>query len=146
MDYLYNWKRDFPMQLQNRKSGSESIFRLKFSLEGDELGDFHSQTGIRGNEIIPIEVRFGKDSLSKIEVPKKGSAAYKNKSKQITEFISKRISFNYIQAVRTEEMAINALQQVIEGELSSLRENDEYVQAQNKVIQLQQQIFDKIAK
>lgn len=146
MDYLYNWKRDFPMQLQNRKSGSESIFRLKFSLEGDELGDFHSQTGIRGNEIIPIEVRFGKDSLSKIEVPKKGSAAYKNKSKQITEFISKRISFNYIQAVRTEEMAINALQQVIEGELSSLRENGEYVQAQNKVIQLQQQIFDKIAK
>ena len=82
----------------------------------------------------------------KLKYPKKGSAAYKNKSKQITEFISKRISFNYIQAVRTEEMAINALQQVIEGELSSLRENDEYVQAKNKVIQLQQQIFDKIAK
>lgn len=146
LEYLYNWKRDFPMQLQDRKSGLESIFRLKFSLEGDELGEFHNQTGIRGNEIIPIEVRFGRDNMSKIEVPKRGSAAYKNKSKQITEFISKRISFNYIQAVRTEEMAINALQQVIEGELLSLRENEEYVQAQKKVLQLQQQVFNKIAK
>ena len=145
-EYLYNWKRDFPMQLQNRKSGLESIFRLNFNLEENELGEFHVQTGIRGNEIIPIEVKFGKDNKPKIEVPKRGSAAYKSKSKQITEFISERISFNYIQAVRTEEMAINALQQVIEGELSALRENEEYVQALQKVAGLQQQVFDKIAE
>lgn len=145
-EYLYNWKRDFPMQLQNRKSGLESIFRLKFILEENELGEFHVQTGIRGNEIIPIEVKFGKDNKPKIEVPKRGSAAYKSKSKQITEFISARISFNYIQAVRTEEMAINALQQVIEGELSALRENVEYTQALQKVAELQQQVFNKIAK
>ena len=142
----YIWTRDFPIQFQGRKSGVESIFRLKFSLEEGELGEFHMQTGTRGNEIIPIEVKFAKDNVAKIEVPKRGSPAYKNKSKQITEFISKRISFNYIQAVRTEEMAISAVQEVVSGELRLLQRNEEYVKAQKKVNDMQQQVFNNIAK
>ncbi|MBS5931483.1 MAG: AAA family ATPase [Clostridiales bacterium] len=144
-DRIYDWKRDFPMQYQERKSGLESIFRLNFILEGEELSEFHAQTKIRGNENIPIQVKFGKDSKAKIEVPKQGSSSYSLKSKQITEFISKRISFNYIQAIRTEEMAVEALQQVIGTELYSLKENEEYVLAQNKVMQLRQEIFNRIA-
>ena len=146
LESFYFWKRDFPLQFQSRRSGLESIFTLSFCLEESELSEFHMQTGIRGNEIIPIRVRIGADNKPKIEVPKRGTAAYNKKSKQVTNFISKRISFNYIQAIRTEGMAINALQEVIWSELRSLVSNPEYVEAVKKVNELQQGILDEIAK
>lgn len=134
----YDWQRDFPMQFQQRHSGLESIFKLNFRLEGNELSDFHAQTGIRGNEDIPISVKIGKDNRPKVEVPKRGSSSYKRKSREVTEFISKRIFINYIQAVRTESMALGALQNAVWRELRTLRDNPEYVEAQNKVIELEE--------
>ena len=141
----YDWARDFPIQLQGRKAGLESIFRLNFCLEGDELSDFHSLTKIHGNETIPIAVRIGKDNIPKVEVPKQGSAAYNKKSAIITKFISERISFNYIQAIRTEEMAINALNDAIYNGLMALRNNPEYLEAQKRVNELQQSVLDEMS-
>lgn len=143
---IYDWSRDFPIQFQHRKSGLDSIFRLNFRLEENELADFHSITGIRGNEDIPISIKIGKDNIPKVEVPKRGSPAYNKKSEIITDFISKRISFNYIQAIRTEGMAISALSEAIHNELLTLRDNPEYVAAQSRVKELQQGVLDKISE
>ncbi len=142
---FYNWERDFPISLQKRKRGLESIFILHFRLEGDELTEFHNLTKIRGNEDIPILVKIGKDNMPKIEVPKRGSSSYNKKSKQITEFISNNISFNYIQAVRTEDMALHALKKAISSKLSELENNAEYLEAFNKVNELEQEVLDKIS-
>ncbi len=142
---LYLWERDFPISLQKRKSGLESIFTLHFRLEGEELTEFHDLTKIRGNEDIPITVRIGKDSKPKIEVPKRGSSSYNKKSKQVTHFISTNISFNYIQAVRTENMALDALRRAIYGELRGLRNNKAYLEALCTVDQLEQDALDKIS-
>lgn len=142
---LYDWERDFPLQYQGRKSGLESIVRLHFSLENHELNEFHNVTGIRGNEDIPIEVKIGRDNIPKVNVPKRGSASYNKKSAQVTEFISQRIRFNYIQAIRTERMALNALNSVIWDELRSLQEDEEYVEARKKIYDLQQEKLDHIA-
>lgn len=141
----YIWEQDFPLQFQDRRAGLESIFTLSFCLEDGELNEFHAQTGIRGNEIIPIRVKIGPDNNPKIEVPKRGTAAYNKKSRQVTDFISRRISFNYIQAIRTEDMAIEALQDVIWSELRSLTKNPDYMEAMKKVNELQQDILDNIA-
>ena len=88
---------------------------------------------------------IGPENNPKIEVPKRGTAAYNKKSRQVTDFISLRISFNYIQAIRTEEMAIEALQNVIWSELRMLTKNPEYMEAMQKVNELQQNIMDNIA-
>lgn len=141
----YDWIRDFPLQLQARKSGLESIFNLVFRLESSELEEFHKEIHIRGNEDIPIRVRFNRDNTFKVEVPKKGSPAYNNKSKQITGFISKRISFNYIKAIRTEDMALRALMNIIQDELKGLTDNPEYNEAFKKITQLQQKQLNKIS-
>lgn len=143
--YAFNWNRDFPIQYQDRRSGLESIFKLNFRLEGDELNEFHSKTGIRGNEDIPICVKIGKDNKPKVEVPKRGSSSYNRKSREVTEFISQRISVNYIQAVRTAGMAISALRNAIYSELESLKENPEYIEAVQKVNSLQQEVLNQIA-
>lgn len=141
----YKWESDFPVQYQNRHRGLESIFRLNFRLEDSELSDFHSQTGIGGNENIPIVVKIGKDNIPKIEVPKRGSAAYKKKSREVTQFVSNRIYINYIQAVRTDDMAIRALQETIWSELKPLYNDPEYKQAIEKMEQLQQNALDSIS-
>ncbi len=142
---LYVWERDFPLQLNERKKGLESLFRLNFRLENEEAAEFYRETGIRSNEDIPILVKVGKDNAFKVEVPKKGSSSYNKKSSQVTAFISKRISFNYIQAIRTEGMALNVLRSVIVGELQELDKNPQYIEAAKKITELQQEVLDKIA-
>lgn len=144
---LYEWERDFPIQLRSRtkKSGLESIFKLEFRLENGELSEFQLETGIRGNEDIPITIKIGRENNIKIEVPKKGSSAYNKKSTKIANFISHRISFNYIQAVRTENMALSVLRDIIFDELNSLTQNDDYNECVKRINELQQDILDRIS-
>ncbi len=144
--HVYDWERDFPVQYQTRRNGLESIFKLIFTLNEDELSVFHSETGTRGNEVIPITVKIGRDGVPRIEVPKRGSSSYQTKSRQVTEFIAKRISFNYIQAIRTDQMAINALQRVISNELVSLKDNPEYVNAQQTVSRLEEEVLNRMSE
>ncbi len=144
---LYEWERDFPIQLRSRtsKNGLESIFKLEFRLENGELSEFQSETGIRGNEDIPITIKIGQENNIKIEVPKKGSSSYNKKSTKIANFISHRISFNYIQAVRTEDMALSVLKDIILDELHSLTQNEDYNKCVKKINELQQEILDRIS-
>lgn len=142
----FNWYKDFPIQFRNRRIGLESIFKLNFRLEGDEITEFQNETGIRSNEDIPISIKIGEDNKPKITVPKRGSSSYNKKSRLVTEFISKRISFNYIQAIRTEKMAISALEDAIYSELLSLETNEEYIEAMQKVDFLHQEILDRITE
>lgn len=145
VDRYYDWERDFPVRLQNRKNGTESIFRLDFKLEELEKNEFHTITGIRGNEVIPIQVKIGKEGRPKIEVPKKGSSSYNRQSVQVTDFISKRISFNYIQAVRTENMAIDSLREIIRDRVSDLEANRDYMEALGKVKTMQDELLARIS-
>lgn len=142
---LYNWERDFPVQFQERKSGLESIFRLNFRLNHEENNEFTRITGIRSNEDIPIEIKYGRDNIPKIRVPKKGSSSFTNKSKQVTAFICEGISFNYIQAVRTENMAMNVIQQLLFEELAKLEDNTDYQTAMQTIKQLQKGVYDDIS-
>ena len=142
---LYNWERDFPVQFQERKSGLESIFRLNFRLNHEENNEFTRVTGIRSNEDIPIEIKYGRDNIPKIRVPKKGSSSFTNKSKQVTAFICEGISFNYIQAVRTENMAMDVIQQLLFEELAKLEDNTDYQTAMQTIKQLQKGVYDDIS-
>ena len=142
---LYNWERDFPVQFQERKSGLESIFRLNFHLNHEENNEFTRITGIRSNEDIPIEIKYGRDNIPKIRVPKKGSSSFTNQSKQVTAFICEGISFNYIQAVRTENMAMDVIQQLLFEELAKLEDNTDYQTAMQTIKQLQKGVYDDIS-
>lgn len=142
---IYEWERDFPIQLQNRKKGLESIFKLEFKLEGEELTEFKKITGIRGNEDIPIEIKIDKQNEISIAVLKKGTSSYNKKSSQVAKFISTRLNFNYIQAVRTDTMAIDVLENVIAQQLYMLNDDDEYVDAVKKINELEDKILNEIS-
>lgn len=141
----YDWDRDFPVQFKQRKNGLLSIFKLNFRLENDECTEFYRETGIRGNEDISIVIKFSKDNDPDITVPKRGTSSYNNKSKEIAEFISKRIYFNYIQAVRTDKMALDVLNDIIISELYILNKDSNYIEAWERIISMQQEVLNRIA-
>ena len=68
--------------MQQRKNNLDSIFRLNFRLNHDENTEFFRTTGIRSNEDIPIELKYGQDNRAKITVPKKGSSSFNDKSEK----------------------------------------------------------------
>lgn len=142
---LYDWQRDFPVQLQQRKNNLDSIFRLNFRLNHDENTEFFRTTGIRSNEDIPIELKYGQDNRAKITVPKKGSSSFNDKSEKVTAFICERIAINYIQAVRIEDMAMDVIHRLISTELSKLYDNEEYKSAEQTIYNLQEAVYNDIA-
>ena len=137
---IYDWNRDFPIQYQGRMRGLESIFKLEFCLDEEELVEFHKETKTKGNSNIAVVIKINKDNEIKVEVPKRGTSTYNKKSQQIAKFISQRVSFNYIEAIRTQNMAIDVLKEVIVEQLQTLKNNEEYINSVDKINSLQQEM------
>lgn len=144
----YSWSRDFPISLQGRKNGTESIFRLEFELAEEEIADFRDQIKSNLNGTLPIEITFNKANSQKIHVPKRGpgGTALSMKSSRIAKYIAERIQFNYIPAVRTEEEAQSVVQDMLSVELSQLESDPEYLAAIQKISDLQQPILRRVSK
>lgn len=111
----YIWERDFPISLQNRKSNTESVFRIEFELTEDEILEFKSEIKSNLNGTLPIEIKIGKSFEPEISVIKKGrgSKTLNSKSKNIAKYIAKRIYFNYIPAIRTDQQAMQVVEDVM---------------------------------
>jgi len=144
---LYDWERDFPIQLQSRKQNVRSIFRLQFKLDENEINEFYSNIGSRLNGKLTIEITIGKNGHPKINVPKRGknTTLLVSKSDKIAYFISKRISINYISAIRTENDILDEIEKSVNNHLKVLEENTEYQNAINTINKLEQKILDNIS-
>ena len=143
----YDWKRDFPMQLQDRKKNLQSRFRLEFVLNENELLEFYSIVGSRLNGTVTIEIIVGPNNKAEIRVPKRGknATALTRKSDIVAKFISERISVNYIPAIRTENAALHEIRNTVVQRLEVLEENPQYIEAMDTIKKLQQDILDDIA-
>jgi predicted ATP-dependent endonuclease of OLD family len=144
----YIWRRDFPISLQRRTRGTESIFRLEFSLNEDEVGEFREIIKSALNGTLPIEIKIGKSNSPEIHVPKRGPGgnALSAKSNKIAKYIAEHIEFNYIPAIRTEDEALSVVQEMLSAELSQLERNPEYLASLQKIAELQQPVLDKISE
>ncbi len=144
----YDWERDFPINLQLRTSGTQTIIRLEFLLTEDEINEFKGTIKSSLNGILPIIVKIGKNSVPTIEVSKKGkgSKTLNSKSGQIAEFIAKKIVFNYIPAVRTDQEALDVVSRMLAQRLRVLEEQPDYIQALQTIKNLQQPILDNLSE
>ena len=147
-DRIYNWDRDFPISLQERKGRTETIIRLDFFLDENERAEFRREVGSNLNGELPITIKIGKDNAAKIEVSKKGkgSITLNRKSSQIANFIATKLVFNYIPAVRTDQEAISVVTKMLEQRLEVLEQDPEYLEALEKIKQLQQPLLEKLSE
>ncbi|GHE22040.1 ATP-dependent nuclease [Halomonas urumqiensis] len=143
----YFWERDFPINLQGRKSGTQTIIRIEFQLDEGEIAEFKETIKSNLNGALPIVIKIGKDSVPSIEVSKsgKGSKALNDKSGQIAKFVADKIIFNYIPAVRTDQEAIEVVGRMLSQRLRVLEDDDNYIKALQTIRDLQQPILDSLS-
>lgn len=83
-----------------------------------------------------------------INVTKKGGRGAKAltaKSPQIARFVSRRLEFEHIPAVRTASAAQRIVAQMVERELETLESEDAYTQALAAITSLQQPVLDRLS-
>lgn len=143
----YFWERDFPISLQLRKSGTQTIFRLEFKLNEHEILEFRDAIQCHLNGTLAIIIKVGKDNNPLVEISKKGlgSKTLNSKSGKIAEFIANKIVFNYIPAIRTEQEALDVVRKMLSAHLRTLEEKEEYIAALKTIKNLQQPILDTLS-
>jgi predicted ATP-dependent endonuclease of OLD family len=147
-EQLYFWERDFPISFQNRKSGTQTIIRLEFLLDEKEIEEFKENIKSSSNGTLPIVIKIGKNSVPDIEVSKKGkgSKTLNAKSGPIADFIARKIVFNYIPAVRTDQEAMQVVSRMLAQRLRFLEDQPEYIKALQTIKNLQQPILDELSE
>ncbi|OPB02413.1 ATP-dependent nuclease [Pseudomonas synxantha] len=143
----YSWKRDFPIQLQERKGVSQTIFKLEFLLDDEEIAQFKKEMGSSLNGSLPLELRVGSDNRTDIKLrkPGKNTRALSDKSGKIADFVGRRIHFNYIPAIRTDAEALEVISRMLSSELRVLENEQEYQDALAVITKLQEPILDGLA-
>ena len=144
---LYRWERDFPINLQNRNRNRNSIFKLEFSLNVEDQNLFYKKIGSKINNKINVKIEINDDNKATISIPKQGKNAknFTEKSDKISEFISSRISINYIPTIRTEDISMGEIRKIISDRLSVLNENTDYLQALETIKKLEQDTLNNIS-
>ncbi|MHC4884594.1 MAG: ATP-dependent nuclease [Planctomycetota bacterium] len=145
----YFWERDFPITLRERTSGKQTIFRLEFTLEENEISDFREMVGSNINGKLSVEIKVGTDNTPKFRIVQKrgiGAKALNSKTNLIAGFIDENILFNYIPAVRTEQEAIDVVRRMLSVRMRQLERKPEYKKALEKIRQLQAPVLSELSE
>nr|WP_254430556.1 MULTISPECIES: AAA family ATPase [unclassified Ruegeria] len=91
-------------------------------------------------------IAFGQRTFDvSVRKPGRGQATLTKKSTRIADFVSQRIRFEYIPAIRTAQSATKVISRLVERELYRLESDPEYAGAVRKIEELQQPVFDELA-
>ena len=151
---LYNYKRDYPVSLQDDERAAPTKIILAFSLSELEVANFRKQIGISNNGKVSVELVFSRNNEEKLintykvrvlEKKGRGADSYKDKIDNIIEFLAANILFQYIPAVRTENQSMNILSELVNDELENIN-NEEYNKALEVVRNKQDELIKKLSE
>ena len=147
----FDWERDYPISKQNKKRMAAVSFRLDFKLSKEEQDLFKRSIGKKINEDLPICIEISKNFEISFNIPKKayGSTGllYKDKIKEISQFVCNQFNFIYIPAIRPANFSMKIIENLIEKEFEiRTRESDDYKNAQKIITKFTRNILDNISK
>ena len=142
----YEWETDFPISLQKKHPNGKTVVLLEFQLTREELEEFRAKVGSRLTGTLPLQIEIGKTE-AKITVFKKGPGAVvlSKKSGIIAQFVTDRIEFQQIAAVRTAESAEEVVTEMVARELTPLEEDPAYIAAMKEIEKLQKPYLDQLS-
>ena len=145
---LYIWREDFPVGLQTKKNlkNKNTKFRLDFRLDEEEILSFYESVGSNINGDLSVYIELRQDESFSITVPKKGKNAKSLSSKigEISEFICKNISLQYIPAIRSEADAYDVISNIIEAEFQQT-DDEHYKKAQEYIQEYQSKKLSELS-
>ena len=145
--YGYDWDKDFPIALQETKSGGSSTIDLNLRLLNDDAQTIRELTGVGiYSGVLPVRVSIY-SSHAQVTLPKRGSAAFgdEEKKQKMIKFICSKIDFNLIPAIRTEHDALSVINSLITKELAVLESDLQYAKAVKLVESYRQNILNDAA-
>lgn len=149
-DYLrYDWERDFPINLQkSKKITGRSEFICEFELTSEEFEEFKKTTKVNLLTNLKAKISIGNDREIKIDflMKGKGKTTLNKNRRGISNFINRKLFLQYIPAIRTSELAIKIVNNLLERELSVLEYDKEFRDVVKTINKLQQPILNKISK
>jgi len=142
----YEWERDYPIQLQEKQQDGKTELILEFEPTPEELEEFKAEIKSQLQGTIPLRIEIGRKQIS-VTVHKRGagSAALSKKSDRIAAFITRKIDFEHIEAVRTANSAVRVVTEMVGRELERLEDDKEYVAAVEKIAELQSPILERLS-
>ncbi len=145
-DRDYVWKRDFPIGQQERSPDGKSVFDLDLTLTEAELAEFRAEVGSKLNGSLPVRLEVGPASLA-FSVTKQGpgAKALSSKVRHIARFVSRKLDFQYIPALRTAEDAGAVVDRIVERELAEAETDPAYSAALGRIAELQEPILARIS-
>jgi len=144
---IYDWHRDYPLDRQVDHPTGESVIVLEFQLSETELEHFREELGSKLSGTLPLKIKLGPGGDATVSFYKKGPGAkiLSQKSRAIAEFVSKRLRFEHIPAVRTAQSAQQIVERLVAQELAKTEANPEYQEAVARVEALQQPALTHLA-
>jgi len=149
MGDAYDWKKDYPITLQEKNPNGESIFNLEFALTEEEIDEFVNEVKSTLNGTLPIQLTLGqKDPGFRVLKKGPGAATLTRKADDIAQFVAKRIDINHIPAVRTASSAHRVVDAIVEKELSAVEKDETFKAALAQVAKAQAPapVLDQISK
>lgn len=145
-DHLnYDWRRDYPVGRQKKSQPGGSKVILEFELSDDEVRDFKEEIGSNLNGTLPIQVLLeAMDTKISIQKQGRGHSTLNKKSNRIAAFVSRRIRFEYIPAIRTAEAAEDVIVRLMEKAFLELAQNDKYNELQSSLRELESPILESL--
>lgn len=146
--YKYNWKNDYPINLQRKSSSGSSSVIVEFEFNEHELNTFKSEIGSNINGTLPIEFRYPSEAAvtATIAKPGRGHKSLNAKVDRIIEFVAARIETQYIPAVRTASSAKDVVSALVESALGEVEVSEIYQQALDDIAKLQQPVLDQLSE
>lgn len=143
----YAWSRDFPINLQSKKSCNKtSDVTIEFKLSDSEVDDFVREIGSNLNGTLPIKISYGRDEFDiAISKPGRGYKTLNKKTTRIANFVSQRLNFDYIPAVRTAGKAEDVVKKLVWEELRQIEEDEKYVSAMKVIEELSQPVLMRLS-
>ena len=143
----YKWFRDFPVDLQLDQPNGRSEFILEFELNDQDFVDFKAIVGSKLQTNLKIKLSLGReDAVFDVMLKGKGKQFLTERLPKITNFLASKIQIQYIPAIRTEELARDAVNSLLDNELGQLEQRDDYLALIDQITKLQQPILDELSK
>lgn len=140
----FDFDLDFPKSKSKSKRQYTTI-RLHFTLSEEEIVNFKEKTELNINSELVIEFVFTKLSTVRVLVHKKGGKNWNRSIQKILQFVTERIGFNYIPAVRTEENFMNIIREEIYDAFNDLEKDSKYKEYEEKLNELETKRVNQIS-
>jgi len=142
----YDWKRDYPINLQEKQPDGKTELIIEFEPTAQELEEFKAEIKSNLQGTIPLRIEIGQKQIT-VVLHKRGagSAALSKKSDSIAAFITKKIDFEHIEAVRTADSAVHVVSEMVSRELEELEKDKDYIGAVKKIEELQAPILKRLS-